>query len=78
MALLDYAFNWLNLHRLSSSVIDYNKRSLAYSLHCGYVVEGTKRKCFFKKGRYHDEIMLGLLKEDWIPYFKKWKGKTNK
>ena len=71
MALLEYAFNTLNLRKLMSSVIAYNKRSLQYSLHCGYKIEGTKRKQFFRKGEYWDEIVLGLFKEEWLPYWKK-------
>ncbi len=72
MILLDYAFNTLNLHKICSAVIDFNKRSLRYSLHCGYKIEGTRKRHIFKKGRYRDLIELGLFKEDWLPYWKKY------
>ncbi len=78
MALLDYAFNTLNLRYIMSSVIAYNERSLRYSLHCGYVIEGRRRKKFFKKGRYWDEIVLGLFKKEWLPHYKKWKTPPKK
>lgn len=72
MFLLDYAFNTLNLRKISSSVISFNKRSLNYSLHCGYKIEGRKKKQFFKDGRYYDEIILGLFKNNWLPIWKKY------
>ena len=72
MILLDYAFNTLNLRKICSSVIAYNKRSLQYNLHCGYKVEGIRRKQFFRKGKYWDEVELGLFKNEWLPYWKKY------
>ena len=77
MILLEYAFNTLNLRRISSSVIAYNKRSLHYSLHCGYKIEGKKRKHIFKKGKFRDLIELGLFREEWLTIWKNYK-KANK
>jgi len=77
MILLDYAFNTLNLRKICSAVIAFNKRSLQYSLHCGYKIEGTKRKQIFRKGKYWDEILLGLFKEDWLPIWRRYR-KTGK
>ena len=75
MILLDYIFNTLNLYKVCSAVIEYNKRSLRYSLHCGYKIEGRRRKHIFKEGRYWDFIELGLFKKEWLPYWKKYKRK---
>lgn len=72
MALLDYAFNTLNLHRINSDVIAFNERSLNYSLRCGYKIEGTKRQAMFRHGKYWDRIELGLLREEWIPIWEKY------
>ena len=74
MILLDYIFNLLNLHKVCSAVIAYNKRSLNYSLHCGYRIEGRRRGHIFKKGRYWDLIELGLFKEEWLPIWRKYHG----
>ncbi|MFH1473258.1 MAG: GNAT family protein [bacterium] len=73
MVILDYIFNTLNLHKVCSAVIAYNKRSLHYSLRCGYKIEGRRRKHIFKKGRYWNLIELGLFKEEWLPIWKKYK-----
>jgi RimJ/RimL family protein N-acetyltransferase len=72
MAVLDYAFNTLNLCKIMSSVFAFNKRSLAYSLHCGYKIEGRLKQQRFVNGKYWDEIVLGLFKSDWLPYWKKY------
>ena len=73
MILLDYAFNTLGLRKICSSVYEFNKRSLQYNLHCGYKVEGRKKKQLFTKGKYWDEIVLGLFKKDWLPYWRDYK-----
>ena len=72
MILLNYIFNTLNLHKVCSTVVAYNKRSLQYSLHCGYRIEGRRRKHIFKNGRYWTLIELGLFKEEWLPIWKKY------
>lgn len=73
MALLNYIFNTLNLRKVLSVVYAFNKRSLHYSLHCGYKVEGVQRKQCFVNGRYVDAIQLGLFKHEWKPYWKAYK-----
>ncbi|MEK7647005.1 MAG: GNAT family protein [Patescibacteria group bacterium] len=77
MLLLDYAFNTLNLYKICSSAIAYNKRSLQYSSHCGYKIEGIRERQDFRKGRYWDVIELGLFKKEWLPIWRKYK-KTGK
>lgn len=72
MALLKYAFDTLGLRKMMSAVKAFNVRSLKYSLHCGYKIEGRLRNQFFVDGKYHDEIILGLFREDWLPYWKKY------
>jgi len=76
MYLLCYIFHTLNLHRVGSSVIEFNERSLNYSLHCGYQIEGRKRQHIFRKGKYWDLIDLGLLYEDWKPVWQKFEKET--
>ncbi|MDE2188612.1 MAG: GNAT family N-acetyltransferase [Patescibacteria group bacterium] len=75
MVLLDYAFNVLNLRKIMSRVFAFNYRSLRYSLHCGYKIEGRLKRQRFSEGRYWDEIILGLFKSDWLPYWEKYQKK---
>lgn len=80
MAILNYAFNTLGFHKLCSSVVAFNERSLNYSLKCGYRIEGKRRKQIFKNGRYYDEIILGVFRNEWLAARKKWlrEGKRRK
>jgi RimJ/RimL family protein N-acetyltransferase len=73
MILLDYALNRLNLRKIMSRVYAFNKRSLAYSLHCGYRIEGRLKESVFINGRYWDEYILGLFKRWWLPYWEKYR-----
>ncbi len=75
MLLLNYAFNRLGLAKVNSAVIAYNGRSLAYSLKCGYRKEGMRRSQFFRDGKRWDEILLGVTRRDWLPYWKEFQKK---
>ena len=71
MLLLDFAFNTLNLRKIRSSVIEYNTRSYAYSLKCGYTEEGRLKGQHVSHGRCWDEIILAVFRKDWVEL---WKG----
>jgi len=73
MLVLDYAFNTLNLRKICSSVIAFNKRSYDYSRKCGYVEEGRRKEHFFIRGRFWDEIQLAVFKRSWLPLWCKFK-----
>jgi RimJ/RimL family protein N-acetyltransferase len=74
MTLLNYAFNTLNLRKINSSVYAFNKRSLRYNLKCGYKVEGVRKKQIFRNGKYHDEILIAVFKEDWLPIWERYQN----
>lgn len=63
--LFRHGFKQLNLHRINSSVIGFNNRSLKMHEKLGFQIEGRRRQNIFKDGAYHDEIFLGLLQEEW-------------
>lgn len=75
MALLDWAFNTLNLRKICSRVIAFNERSYAYSKKCGYVEEARLKDHYFRNGKYYDQIILSVFREDWLPLGKKYFGK---
>ena len=65
MLLLKYAFEELGLRKICSAAIAYNKRSLAYSKKCGYVVEGVLKEHILKGGTYWDEVLLAVFRKGW-------------
>jgi len=63
--ILDYGFKQLNLHRISSSALEFNERSIKLHKRIGFKEEGRFRKARFKNGQFCDEIVFGLLREEW-------------
>ena len=72
MLLLEFAFNTLNLEKICSDVFEFNGRSLNYGKKCGYKEEGRKRSQVFKNGRRWDVIILGVLREEWLPVWEEY------
>ncbi len=73
MLMLNYAFNVLNLRKICSTVLAFNKRSHSYLLKCGYVEEGSRSKQYYINGQYWDEILMAVFKEDFLPLWRKYK-----
>ncbi len=63
--LLDYAFKKLKLNRVELLVHAEHKGAIRCYRRCGFKKEGTKRKATFKNGKYHDEVIMSILKEDY-------------
>ncbi|MDA3788956.1 MAG: GNAT family protein [Desulfobacula sp.] len=62
--LAKFAFDTLNLNRLSAGLYEGNTGSFKAFEKAGFKQEGVFRKMRFYKGRYVDQIMMGLLRED--------------
>jgi RimJ/RimL family protein N-acetyltransferase len=77
MLLLDAAFNRLNLFKVQSRVIAYNMRSAAYSKKCGYVEEGRLRGQHHRFGERHDEILLAVFRDNWLPLWEQYIKRVN-
>lgn len=73
MLLLDYAFNTLGLRKICSQAYEFNKRSIRYSLKCGYVVEGRLYKHRYYDGRHWDVINLAVWRKNWLPIWEEFK-----
>lgn len=62
--LLDYLFNERNLNRAQAFVLESNVASLKMHQKVGYRIEGTLRQSAYKNGRYQNQVLLSILKED--------------
>jgi RimJ/RimL family protein N-acetyltransferase len=60
-----YAFEELNLHRLSLGVFAYNPRARRAYEKAGFVVEGRERGAILRDGQRADVIIMGILREEW-------------
>jgi len=64
-AVLDYAFDELELHRVEADVDTGHAGSLALLEKFGFAREGVLRERWFVHGKWHDSVMLGLLAPDY-------------
>lgn len=63
-ALIRWAFDQQNLHRIELSVDPRNEAALHVYTKLGFVQEGRRREAHFSDGCYVDDIMMGLLRSD--------------
>ncbi|WP_254660933.1 GNAT family N-acetyltransferase [Bacillus sp. FJAT-27225] len=64
--LLDYGFGVYNLHRIELEVYSYNHRALKAYQKLGFKQEGIKRESIYYNHEYHDTIIMGLLKSEFV------------
>lgn len=75
MIVLEYAFNTLNLHRVSAEVYDFNQKSMRCLTNCGFIREGTVREGRFRVGRRVDCHIFGILRSEFIATWNVYKEK---
>jgi RimJ/RimL family protein N-acetyltransferase len=63
---LRYAFNTLNLNRVTLDVFEENVRAQRCYEKCGFQVEGRARQFLNRHGTRSDLIYMGILREDWV------------
>ena len=64
-AVIDFAFNTLDIHRIEADVDTENTGSLGLLEKLGFTREGLFRERWFVYHEWQDSVMLGLLKQDW-------------
>ena len=63
--ILRFAFETLNLRRVSLNVFGYNERAQKSYLKVGFKVEGRQRQWMVRSGIRYDLIFMGILREEW-------------
>jgi len=66
MLLLRFAFLRANLNRIDLWVNADNARAIRCYEKCGFVREGVRRQCHFEGGRYVDNVLMGVLRNEWV------------
>ena len=69
--LVNFAFKTLNAERLTGDCMSGNLGSERIMDKCGFIYEGCQKKYWKKNGKYLDNILFGMLREDWIATQKK-------
>ncbi len=63
---LDYAFAVLGYHKINLDFFEYNARARAMYEKLGFVVEGCRRENHWSRGRFWDDILMGVTAEEWF------------
>lgn len=63
--ILRFAFESLNLKRVSLDVFEYNPRAYKSYLKCGFKEEGRMRQWMVRGGERYDLIFMGILRDEW-------------
>lgn len=64
--IIRYGFEQLNLHRINSGAFAFNERSIRMHKRVGFTEEGRQRQAIYKNGAFHDHVLFGLLREEWL------------
>jgi RimJ/RimL family protein N-acetyltransferase len=63
--LLDYGFDYLNLHNIMLKVFSFNARAIRCYQKVGFKEIGRRRQSYYLKGKFFDEIYMDVLREEW-------------
>ena len=66
VALLNYGFLLVNLHRIYAEIFSHNSTSLGLFEKVGFVREGILREHHYYNGQWCDSVMVGILADEWI------------
>lgn len=61
-----FLFTQWNLHRITLDTWDENIRAIRAYEKVGFIIEGRQREARYVSGSYHDAILMGLLRSDFL------------
>ena len=64
--IIDYVFECLPINRLALEVYAFNPRAIHVYERCGFTREGILRSALHWDGKYHDAILMSILRKEWL------------
>ena len=64
--LTEYCFNERGFERIWGVILESNLASQKMGAKCGYKVEGVLRNSVFKNGKYHNQVVMSMLREEYL------------
>lgn len=61
-----FYFSELGYQKVDTWVLAFNEASLRFHEAFGFVVEGRRRRAVFTKGEYHDFVLVGMTREEFV------------
>jgi len=74
MLMLKYAFFERGLERIWASIIEDNVGSIKMVEKCGYIKEGLIRRSIFRDGRFYNQYLMAVLREDFLKVLEQYEG----
>ena len=68
--LLDFAFGYLNFHRVAIGVVGFNADALRFYEKVGFRREGVQRDGYYYDHDYHDFVMMSILEDEYRALYK--------
>lgn len=63
--MIDYAFNKLEMHKVTAEVLSENAASIAMFKKCGFSIDGCLRDDVFKNNRYYDVLSMSIIESEY-------------
>lgn len=63
--LVNFIFEQMNINKVKLHVFSFNERAIKSYEKSGFIREGVLRKEIYKDGKYYDDIVMGILKEEY-------------
>jgi ribosomal-protein-alanine N-acetyltransferase len=74
---IEFAFEVIGVHRLEARSAVENGRGNGALRKTGAIQEGILRKSFLRSGKYHDQALWTILRDDWFRSKAVWGAKVN-
>ena len=65
LLLADYAFEWLDMRKIWLGTMSVNVRVMRQMDKVGFTLEARRREGVYAAGEWHDELLYGLLRDEW-------------
>ena len=69
MMMHKFAFEERNLERVYACVLENNTPSIKMHEKCGYKIEGVLRNSVYKNGRYYNQIVMSILRDEFFEVY---------
>ena len=64
--MLDHCFNDTDLNRVSLTTAEFNVIGQRVYRNLGFIEEGRHIQALFRDGKFHDEILMYMLRDQWV------------